>query len=210
MKVFVIGASGRVGRELVKDLAAAGRYVSAGTRHVDQDFGPDVQTVAFDLHGSVEEMSLAMKGNDAVYFVAGSRGADLLQTDAFGVVKTSQAAEAAGIKRYLLLSSLFATEPSKWHIGELNSLSDYNVAKFFGDHWLMDNTHLNYTILQPGTLKDEPGTGHVALGVTDGGVNPIPDVAATLVALLDADNTVKKIVTMHTGDTPIEAAVAGV
>lgn len=55
-----------------------------------------------------------MKGMDAIYFVAGSRGKDLLETDAMGAVKTMQAAEKDGIKRYIMLSSLYALQPEMW------------------------------------------------------------------------------------------------
>ncbi|MGC4441166.1 NAD(P)H-binding protein, partial [Streptococcus suis] len=81
-----------------------------------------------------------MTGVDAVLFVAGSRGRDLLQTDAFGAVKTMQATESLGIKRYVLLSSLYALEPDKWSHPNLSKIMDYNVAKFFADNYLVTNT----------------------------------------------------------------------
>ncbi len=59
-------------------------------------------------------MADIIKGSDAVYFTAGSRGKDLLQTDAFGAVKLMQATELAGIHRFVLLSSVFANRPEKW------------------------------------------------------------------------------------------------
>ena len=59
-----------------------------------------------DLHSSVDDLAKLMKGRDAVYFTAGSRGKDLLQTDAYGAVKTMQAAKKLGIERYILVQSL--------------------------------------------------------------------------------------------------------
>lgn len=67
-----------------------------------------------NLHDSVEKIAELMKGMNAIYFVAGSRGKDLLQTDAMGAVKTMQAAEKDGIKRYIMLSSLYALQPEMW------------------------------------------------------------------------------------------------
>lgn len=57
-----------------------------------------------DLHSSVDDLAKLMKGRDAVYFTAGSRG--MLQTDAYGAVKTMQAAKKLGIERYILVQSL--------------------------------------------------------------------------------------------------------
>lgn len=51
-----------------------------------------------DLHSSVDDLAKLMKVRDAVYFTAGSRGKDLLQTDAYGAVKTMQAAKKLGIE----------------------------------------------------------------------------------------------------------------
>jgi len=203
MKVFVAGASGRVGRELIRQLVAAGHEVIAGTRHEDDDFGPHTTRVAFDLHAEANEMAPQLGDAQAVYFVAGSRGKDLLQIDAYGAVKVAQAAKIRGINRFILLSSLFATEPDKWS----KDLYEYNIAKFFADTWLINDDSLDYTIVQPGNLREEPGTGLVQLNVTAGGANPIPDVAGVLVAVLEAPNTYKHVVTMLSGNTPIADAV---
>lgn len=59
-------------------------------------------------------MEEKLKDFNAVYFLAGSRGKDLLQTDAFGAVKLMQTAESIGIRRFIMLSSIFALEPEKW------------------------------------------------------------------------------------------------
>ncbi|WP_407657285.1 NAD(P)H-binding protein [Lactobacillus porci] len=92
---------------------------------------------------------------DGVYFLAGSRGKDLLQTDAFGAVKLIQAAELAGVKRYIQLSSIFAADPDKWQgKAEFASLTDYYIAKYFADEWLISNSMLDYTILAPATLEE--------------------------------------------------------
>lgn len=117
-------------------------------------------------------------------------------------------AEQAGSKRFVHLSSAFALDQEKWAtIPSLASLTDYNIAKLFSDKWLMDETHLDYTIVQPGSLTKEPATGKIALNVKDGGSNPIPDVAHVLVACLDHPNTIGQVLIMHSGDTEINAAL---
>lgn len=205
MKVLVFGASGRVGQALVQQLVAAGHEVVAAARHpevfADQ---AGVTPLVLDLHEPIEQLSVPAV--DAAYFVAGSRGKELLQIDAYGAVKAMALTEKVGAKRFIMLSSLFATVPEKWSAG----LTNYNIAKFFADHWLMEHTQLDYTILQPGALTEAPATGQIQFNVTAGGANPIPDVAATLAALLAAPNTSGKVLTMLSGTTPIADAVAAI
>ena len=213
MKIFVVGATGRVASELVKDLVAKGHQVTAAARHPENVLlkdSPQVTAVKLDLHASTEELAALIGQQDAIYFTAGSRGKDLLQTDAFGAVKTMQAAELNGIKRYIMLSSLHALEPEFWHEDGLAQIMDYNIAKFFADHYLVHNTDLDYTILQPTALTEEPGTGKITVGAIKVSKNPIPDVALTLAEILEHDNTRKKVIMMSSGDTPIEQALASV
>ncbi len=208
-KVFVAGGSGRVATALIKDLVADGHQVIAGARHpkkIVQLAG--VTPVTLDLHGDVAKIASLMAGADAVYFVAGSRGKNLLQTDAMGAVKTMQAAERAGIERYIMLSSMYALQPEKWaDYPALAAITDYNIAKFFADNYLIHNTDLDYTIVQPATLTEEAATGKVTFGEGDDTTNPIPDVAQVLATVLANDNTIGKVILMRTGDTPIDTAV---
>lgn len=163
-----------------------------------------------DLHASVDDLAKLMKGSDAVYFTAGSRGKDLLQTDAFGAVKTMQAAKKLSIERYIMLSSIFTLEPDKWHIDGLDQILDYTIAKYFADNYLINQSDLKYTILQPTNLTEEKGTGKISLDVTGVTSNPIPDVAKTLAEILKHDNTIGKVIMMKSGDTPIDEGLASV
>lgn len=208
-KVFIAGGSGRVATDLIKDLVADGHEVIAGARHPEKIVElAGVTPVALDLHGDVAKIASLMAGTDAVYFVAGSRGRDLLQTDAMGAVKTMQAAERAGIKRYIMLSSMYALQPEKWaDYPALAAITDYNIAKFFADNYLVHDTDLDYTIVQPATLTEEAATGKVTFGEGDDTTNPIPDVARVLATVLANDNTISKVILMRSGDTPIAAAV---
>ncbi|MGM9907349.1 NAD(P)-dependent oxidoreductase, partial [Limosilactobacillus sp.] len=195
-KVFIAGGSGRVATELIKDLVAAGHEVVAGARHPEKIVKlSGVTPIALDLHGDTAKIASLMAGCDVVYFVAGSRGKDLLQTDAMGAVKTMQAASRTGIKRYIMLSSMYALEPEKWaDYPALAAITDYNIAKFFADNYLIHNTDLDYTIIQPASLTEEAGTGKVRFGQGDDTTNPIPDVAQVLADVLDADNTIGKVI----------------
>lgn len=204
MKIFIAGATGRVGEELTKNLVKQGHFVYAGARHEENiTKTEEVEPVHLDMHGSIDEIAETLNDAEAVYFVAGSRGKDLLQTDLFGAVKLMQAVEQKEIKRYIHLSSLFALQPEKWG----TALTDYNIAKFFSDNWLIDKTNLDYTILQPGSLLETPGSGKITTNVTGKTENSIEDVALVLAGLLKQDNTIKKIILMGNGDTPIAEAL---
>ena len=219
-KVFVVGSTGRVATELIKDLVKADIDVKAGARHPERVVKNEhVEAVKIELHDSVENIAKLMQGMDAVYFVAGSRGRDLLQTDAMGAVKVMQAAEKDGIKRFIMLSSLYALEPEKWE--EVLSIipssetrdefTNYNIAKFFADTYLVSNTNLDYTILQPSNLSEEAGTGRISINdQRKSSSNPIADVAQTLADILNYDNTIHQVILMSSGDEPIDEALASI
>jgi len=211
-KILVVGSGGRVGSALVGKLAGLDYAVLAGSRHENNSSpSENISFIAFDLLWDVDRMVEAMTGNiDAVYFVAGSKGKNLLQIDLHGAVKTMQAAEKAGVNRFVLLSSVFALEPSHWNESFLKDITDYNIAKHYADLYLTSHTNLNYTILQPGALKEENGTGKITVDVKEPLSNSIANVVDTLVAILEDDSTIGKVIMMHDGKTPIKDAVTQV
>lgn len=210
VSIFIAGATGRVGTLLTKDLLDDGHEIIAGARHPERVEKNDyVTSVKFDLHESVAEMAEAIKGADVIYFTAGSGAKDLLQVDAFGAVKLMQAAEKDGIKRFVMLSALFSLEPTKWRtVKVLDGLTDYNIAKFFADNYLIHDTDLDYTILQPTVMTDKPGTGKITIDEGRFGYNPAEDVARTLANILKYRNTTRKIIKMREGDTLIDDALS--
>ena len=162
--------------------------------------------VKFDLHESVEQMRLVIDSADVIYFTAGSGAKDLLQVDAFGAVKLMQAAT-----KFVMLSALFSLEPTRWRtVKGLDGLTDYNIAKFFADNYLIHNTDLDYTILQPTVMTDKPGTGKITVDDGEFGYNPADDVAKTLTDILKYDNTSHKIIKMREGNTLIDEALSRV
>ena len=211
MKIFVVG-TGRVAKCVIDKLTAKGHTIMCGSRHPESIAETELcKPILFDIHAEKNEIAKKVKGFDAVYFLAGSRGKDLLQTDAFGAVKLMQACEAVGIKRFILLSSIFALEPEKWtQEKSLQNITNYNIAKFFADNYLVNCTDLDYTIVQPSVLKEEDGTGMIELQPEHDGSNPIPDVAEVLVSVLDMENTFKKVIKMRSGETPISSALANI
>lgn len=213
MKILVIGASGRVGGELVKQLLADEHQVIGTTRQEKKLFDNDNYTqLDLDITASKESIEKQLDQDiDAVYFVAGSGGKDVLEVDLHGAVKTMQAAQDKGIKRYIMLSSVFSLETEKWDNNpNIADLKDYYISKHYADHWLVNNSSLDYTIVQPGALKERDGTGKITINDTSSGENAIEDVATTLAAVLTADNTIGKVFNLHNGDIDINEAIATV
>ena len=119
-----------------------------------------------------------------------------------------QAAEDKGIKRYIMLSTVFSLDTSKWDNAVIADLKEYYICKHYADQWLINNSSLDYTIVQAGALKEREATGKVTINDDNAGENSIADVATTLAAVLNANNTVKKVFSMHNGETAIDEAIA--
>ncbi|MFB9770366.1 SDR family oxidoreductase [Lactiplantibacillus modestisalitolerans] len=210
MKIFVIGAHGQVGRKIVSKLVAQGDQVFAGIRNPEQaqafeDAG--AEPVGFNLLDQPEELAVAFKGMDAIVFAAGSGGQTgydmTLNIDLDGAVKSMEAAELAGVKRYVMISAEFTPDRRQWP----QVLRPYYVAKYYADEWLKTRTHLDYTILQPGNLLNDAGTGKVTVNPSAGGGITRDDVAAFAVQSLATPATVGKTIALINGDTPIATAV---
>ncbi|MCM3135637.1 SDR family oxidoreductase [Paenibacillus polysaccharolyticus] len=211
MNVLVIGANGQIGKHLVEQLAQEGKHqVTAMIRKPEQvdalkELG--AQVVMGDLEGTVDELAEAMKDQNAIVFTAGSGGSTgpdkTLLIDLDGAVKTMEAAEKQGISRYILVSAYGADQRSKWP----EEIKPYYVAKHFADRALFASD-LNYTIIRPGGLKNEPGTGKVAVG-TDlkPGSVAREDVARVIAASLQEEKTYRRAFDLIAGDHSVSDAL---
>ena len=210
MKILVIGASGRVGTDLVKKLLADDHQVIGTTRQKEKLFNDDnYSQLDLDITAEKDAIQKQIEQDiDVVYFVAGSGGKDVLEVDLHGAVKTMQAVEDKGIKRYIMLSTVFSLDTSKWDSPGIADLKEYYICKHYADQWLVNNSSLDYTIVQAGALKELAATGKITINDDNAGENSIEDVATTLAAVLDADNTTKKVFSMHNGETVINEAIA--
>lgn len=211
MKVFVVGANGQVGHELVNTLHKDEHHeVTAMVRKEEQqkDFeGKGIHSVLADLEGTVADLAEAMKGYDAVIFAAGSGGSTgqdmTLLIDLDGAVKTVEAAEKAGVKRYVMLSAYGAGDRSTWS----DEIKPYYVAKYYADHHVEESS-LDWTILRPGALTDDAPTGKYAAGKdAEPGDITRADVAHALAHVVDDTSTYGKAIELVNGDHDFKAAL---
>lgn len=214
MKVFVVGANGKVARhfaDFVRDDETLEEL--AMIRNTDQKPFFDergIETVYLDLiKYSIDDIANAMKGSDVVLFSAGAGGSGYDQTiliDLDGAIKAMTAAEQAGIDRFVMVST-FRT--GREEMVKDNSLQIYTIAKNYADEWLKNRTNLDWTIVHPGILVDTEGTNQIKIG-SDFDINEIPrqDVARTLVAVLKNDNTIKKEFEVLAGDNSVEDTIS--
>ena len=212
MDVVVAGGHGQIGLQLVRLLAARGDRARALIRnpgHVgDVEAAGGVAVLVDmeaegDLHAHVEEA-------DAVVFAAGAgpgSGAPRKWTVDFGAAaKLVAAARAAEVSRYVIVSSIGAQAPAQG-----GPMQPYLEAKGAADA-AVAASGLDFTIVRPGALTDDPSTGRVDLSTELGRRKPIPraDVAAILLACLDAPEATSGLTfEAFAGDVPVEEAVRG-
>lgn len=212
MKVIVIGATGRVGQATVEALVDRGHQVTAAGRDLDKITESDeVTAMKYDVADDIEDLSKIIEGHDAVIFTAGSGNTDLLKVDAFGVVKTAEAAKRVDVDRFILLGAKWAAYPKLWTRPDVKEgveqLHDYYIAKYFANNYLMHEGELDFTIIEPDVLEEKSGTGKIEINNMTNVGTPIPDVAETLAACVDNPETVGRIYTINAGDTLIEDAL---
>lgn len=204
MNVLVIGANGRTGRLVVSAAVAAGHEVGGMIRDASQ--APTQRKLgAHPVTGDVTGvLSDAMAGRDAVVFAAGGGGEDRNAVDYDGVVNAVHAAEAAGIRRFVLISSRYADRPDEGP----EFLRPALTAKGRSEA-VLAASRLDWTIIRPGGLTDEPGTALIELGTWPGpGRVPRADVAAVAVAALSERSTVSRAFDLLAGEIPIPDALA--
>jgi uncharacterized protein YbjT (DUF2867 family) len=214
MDVAIAGGHGQIALRLERLLAADGHRARAVIRNPDH--APEVETagaepVVLDLEavGGVNELADAIRGADAVVFAAGAgpgSGPERKRTVDFGAaVKLIAAADAAGVDRYVMVSSVGAHAPDSGR----GSMGPYLQAKAEADDALQASD-LAWTIVRPGSLTNDPGTGLVDVSEEFGRRGSVPrdDVAAVLAGLLTAGAAVHRTFELFSGDTPIPDALS--
>ncbi|PKR85311.1 SDR family oxidoreductase [Heyndrickxia camelliae] len=214
MKVLVIGANGQIGKQLVQLLHDSPEYsVRALVRtekQVEEFEHLGMEAILGNLEGTVEQLEEAAKTCDAVVFTAGSGGHTgydkTLLIDLDGAVKMMEASEKAGVKRFIMVSALQAHHRKNWN----EKIKPYYVAKHYADR-MLEQSQLTYTIIRPGGLVNEPGTGKVKIAENlERGFVPREDVAKTILAVLNEANTFHKSFDIVSGEIPISEAVKNI
>lgn len=220
MRVVIAGAHGRVGRRLGRLLTARGDSVIGIVRSEEHDpeiAADGVEPVVLDLErATVDDLAAIIVAADVVVFAAGaaldSAAGQKDAVDRAAAILLADAAEVAAVRPYLLMSSMGVEEVAGDRRPE--GLDDrryaYLRAKLASEAGVRSRPAVDLTVLRPGPLTDDPGTGLVQLGRH---LNESPvsrdDVAAVLLALLDTSRPGVTI-EMVSGDTPVGRAVAGI
>ena len=211
MKVAIAGGHGKIARLL------EGRLVKRGDAAIGLIRNPDhaddlrelgAEPLLCDLEGDCD-VAAAIAGADAVVFAAGAgpgSGVDRKRSmDLGGALKLIEAAKANGISRYLIVSSMGAADPPAEGGG---TFGEYLRAKSEADR-AVAASGLDYSIVRPGMLTDDPGSGRVKVAPRlERGSVPRADVAAVLLACLDIEKTLGREFDLLSGEMPIEEALA--
>ena len=212
--VVIAGAHGQIGRRLARRLAERDDRVRGLIRnpdHADDLRADGSEPVVCDLEAAtVDDVAAAIEGADAVVFAAGAgpgSGAERkLTLDRDGAIKLLEAAQAAGVEHYVIVSSVGTENPP----GGDEVFAVYLRAKAEADQALMASDRA-WTVVRPGRLTEDPGTGRVRID-TDPfrGEVTRDDVAAVLAAVLAEPRTAGRVLYVNGGDEDIEDALRSV
>ena len=209
MKVLIAGANGKIGRRLIPHLVADNIQVRAMVRDLSQK--ADLETlgahevVEADLEGDCRQ---ALEGQDAVIFTAGSgphTGPEkTIDVDQNGAISLIDQAKELGVGRFIMVSSMRADDPASGP----EKLRHYFAAKGKADDHLRASG-LNYTIVRPGRLTEEPPLEKVEIAekLKDFGDISREDVAKVLSETARAELGNREF-DVIAGPTPIREALS--
>lgn len=216
MRIVIAGGHGKIALILERLLSQRGDSVAGLIRNPAQAADLEAagaEAVVVDLEkSSVAEVAEHVRGADAVVFAAGAgpgSGAARKETvDRDAAILLADAALDVGVRRYVMVSAIGADKLADAATSD-PVFAAYLRAKAAADEAVRSRGALRSTIVRPGLLTDEPGTGRVTIAAETGrGSIPREDVAAVLVAVLDAPETAGHTFELIGGDTPIAEAVA--
>ncbi|MEV0847741.1 SDR family oxidoreductase [Streptomyces sp. NPDC049954] len=212
MRMVIAGGHGQIALRLERLLAARGDEAVGLIRNPAQEAdlrAAGAEPALCDLESaSVDEVAELLKGADVAVFAAGAGPGSTAErkdtVDRDAAILLAEAAEQAGVRRFLMVSSMGADAS---HKGD-GIFDIYLRAKGAADDAVRARTTLDWTILRPGALTDDEGTGQVRLEPSTGrGSVPRQDVAAVLAELAQAPGTVGLTLELIGGDTPLAVAV---
>ena len=211
MRILIAGGHGKIALLLSRLLRDAGHEpvgIIRNPDHADDLRSAGAEPLIFDLeNGTAEELAGQLAGADAVVFAAGAgpgSGAARKRTmDRDGAILLADAAERAGVQRIVVVSA-HATDRFDPESDDVFQI--YLRAKSEADADIRART-LDWTIVRPGSLTDDPPTGRVQVGdsVPPGRI-PRADVAAVIASVLLQGRALRRQFELTSGDTPIEDA----
>jgi nucleoside-diphosphate-sugar epimerase len=214
-RVVIAGGHGKIALILERLLAQRGDAVAGFIRNPDHAAdlrAAGAQPLVLDLeNASVDEVASHLQDADAVVFAAGagpgSGAARKGTVDRDAAILLADAAEAAKVSRYVVISSIGADADAPEGVGDPVFVA-YLRAKGAADENVRAREGLQSTIVRPGHLTTGPGTGRVQIAEKTGrGDIPREDVASVLLAVLDTPGTAGRTFEVISGDTPIADAV---
>ncbi|MFG2170683.1 NAD(P)H-binding protein [Streptomyces niveus] len=212
MRIVIAGGHGQIALRLERLLAAREHEVAGIIRKPEQAADlreAGAEAVVLDLEtASPEEAAAALEGADAAVFAAGAGPGSTTErkdtVDRGAAVLFADAAVQAGVRRYVIVSSLGA-DPH--HEGD-EIFDHYLRAKGAADAYVLAKQGLDTTVLRPGMLTNDAGTGLVNLAASTGrGPVPRDDVAATLAELVESPATAGLTLELISGAVPVAEAV---
>ncbi|WP_455352402.1 SDR family oxidoreductase [Streptomyces sp. SYSU K217416] len=215
MRIVIAGGHGQIALRLERLLTARGYEVAGIIRKREQGDAlreAGAEPVLCDLESaSVEQVAAVLQGAGAAVFAAGAGpGSGVTRKDTVdrgAAVLFADAAERAGVRRYLAVSSMGA---DAGHRGD-EVFDAYLRAKGEADAYVKTRLGLDWTILRPGALTNDAGTGLVRMEASTGrGAIPRDDVAAVLAELIDTPATAGLTLELVSGSTPVAVAVKDV
>jgi uncharacterized protein YbjT (DUF2867 family) len=217
MRIVIAGGHGKIALLLERLLAERGDQVVGLIRNpaqVADVHQAGAEAVVCDLEtASAGDVAGLLSGADAVVFAAGAgQGSGVPRKDSVdraAAVLMADAAERAGVRRFVLVSSMGAGAPPR--AGSDETWAAYITAKTAAEADLRARD-LDWTILRPGGLTDDPGTGRIRLAPPPVPAGRIPraDVAAVIAALLDEPGTRQQTLELTSGDSLVAAAVTSI
>jgi len=212
-RVLIIGGHGKVALRLAPLLVERGDEVTSVFRNPEHEAdvaATGATPVVADVQQlDVEGLAELLRGHDAVVWSAGAGGGDPERTfavDRDAAIRSMDAAAAAGVRRYVMVSYLGARPDHG--VPESNSFFAYAESKAAADEHLRASG-LDYTILGPGRLTLDEPTGRIEVDPDGDGAVSRADVAAVVAAVLADPSTVGRMIEFGNGGTPIAEAVAG-
>ncbi|CAG7620392.1 SDR family oxidoreductase [Leucobacter soli] len=211
-KIILFGGHGRVALHAEPLLVKGGNTVTAVIRnpeHVAEVRETGAEPLVADIETlDVDALAGLISGHDAVVWSAGAGGGDPTRTlavDRDAAIRTMEAAERAGVRRYVMVS-YFNASPDHG-IDPSNSFYAYAEAKSAADAHLRDSS-LEWTILGPSTLTFDSGSGRIDTGETESGRVSRENVAQVIAATLADTSTIRRTIRFNDGDTPVAEAIS--